>query len=159
LTLSVASTLLADQYLGQRPWLDELAAIITKIPEFYRPPSATDILHASDGTIVDHPEGSERNDQPVVHNGGIGTADTLQKNPNARDELRDNYRVKAIEMEAGGMQNAAWAHDRSIMVVRGICDYCDSFKNDAWQNYAAAAAAAFTKALILGMPSEWFPNV
>jgi nucleoside phosphorylase len=108
---------------------------------------------------VDHPEGSERNDQPVVHNGGIGTADTLQKNPNARDELRDNYRVKAIEMEAGGMQNAAWAHDRSIMVVRGICDYCDSFKNDAWQNYAAAAAAAFTKALILGMPSEWFPNV
>lgn len=155
--LDVASAICADEMLGKRPWLNEIEQIIEKIPGCARPPSSMDILHAPDQTIIEHPKGAERHDQPVVHNGGIGTADTLQKNPQSRDELRDKYRVKAIEMEAGGMQNAAWAHDRSIMVVRGICDYCDTFKNDAWQNYAAAVAAAFTKILILEMPSEWFP--
>ncbi len=30
-------------------------------------------------------------------------------------------------------------------VIRGICDYADSHKNDRWQRYAAATAAAFAK--------------
>ena len=34
------------------------------------------------------------------------------------------------------------------LVVRGICDYCDSHKNDDWQQYAAVVAAAYTRALI-----------
>jgi hypothetical protein len=31
------------------------------------------------------------------------------------------------------------------IVIRGICDYADSHKNDRWQKYAAATAAAFDK--------------
>lgn len=38
------------------------------------------------------------------------------------------------------------------LVVRGICDYCDSHKNDDWQQYAAIVAAAYTRALIESMP-------
>ncbi len=34
------------------------------------------------------------------------------------------------------------------LVVRGICDYSDSHKNDRWQRYAAAAAAAYAKELL-----------
>jgi hypothetical protein len=31
------------------------------------------------------------------------------------------------------------------LVIRGICDYADSHKNDGWQNYAAAVAATYAK--------------
>lgn len=40
------------------------------------------------------------------------------------------------------------------LVVRGICDYCDSHKNDEWQEYAAAVAAGCTKALIESIHSS-----
>ena len=39
-------------------------------------------------------------------------------------------------------------------VVRGICDYCDTHKNDIWQEYAAAVAAAYTRGLLASMPAE-----
>lgn len=52
------------------------------------------------------------------------------------------------------------------LVIRGISDYADSHKNETWQPYAASAAAAYAKELILVMnwhamakmdpiPGEW----
>jgi nucleoside phosphorylase len=38
------------------------------------------------------------------------------------------------------------------MVVRGICDYCDSHKNDRWQPYAALCAAAYARSLVEILP-------
>lgn len=46
-------------------------------------------------------------------------------------------------MEAAGLMN-----DFPCLVVRGICDYADSHKNDMWQEYAAATAAGFAKELL-----------
>ncbi|QPC63173.1 hypothetical protein HYE67_005404 [Fusarium culmorum] len=37
-------------------------------------------------------------------------------------------------------------------VIRGICDYADSHKNDRWQRYAAAIAAAFAVELVEYVP-------
>ncbi len=34
------------------------------------------------------------------------------------------------------------------LVIRGICDYADAHKNDRWQPYAAATAAAYAKELL-----------
>jgi nucleoside phosphorylase len=34
------------------------------------------------------------------------------------------------------------------LVIRGVCDYADSHKNDIWQPYAAAVAAAYAKKLL-----------
>jgi hypothetical protein len=39
-------------------------------------------------------------------------------------------------------------NDFPCLVIRGICDYCDSHKNDKWQKYAAATAAAYAKELL-----------
>jgi hypothetical protein len=39
-------------------------------------------------------------------------------------------------------------------VIRGICDYADSHKNKRWQPYAAAAAAAYMKELLLMVPFQ-----
>jgi nucleoside phosphorylase len=87
----------------------------------------------------------------------IASADTLLKDPKLRDELRDRFGVRAVEMEGSGVQTAAWASGIDILVVRGICDYCDAHKNDIWQNYAALVAAAYARALIEILPDAWFP--
>ncbi|KAJ5517508.1 hypothetical protein N7527_009068 [Penicillium freii] len=40
------------------------------------------------------------------------------------------------------------------LVIRGICDYADSHKNKEWQGYAAVAAAAYAKELVLVVPND-----
>ncbi|GKZ69116.1 hypothetical protein AnigIFM50267_004294 [Aspergillus niger] len=50
-------------------------------------------------------------------------------------------------MEAAGLMN-----ELPTLVVRGICDYCDSHKQTQWQGYAALTAAAYAKLLISDMP-------
>lgn len=55
-------------------------------------------------------------------------------------------------MEASGIAHATQNHEAGCLVVRSICDYCDSCKNDDWQQYAAVVAAAYKRALIESMP-------
>ena len=81
----------------------------------------------------------------MIHYGTIASGNTLVKDAMYRDEVlswlrRENIRPLCFEMEAAGLMNAF-----PCMVIRGICDYGDSHKNDGWQRYAAAAAAAFAK--------------
>jgi hypothetical protein len=51
-------------------------------------------------------------------------------------------------MEAAGVMD-----EYPCVVVRGICDYADSYKNKGWQNYAAATAAAYAKGLLAMIPA------
>ncbi|KAK5455876.1 hypothetical protein LTS15_005193 [Exophiala xenobiotica] len=82
-----------------------------------------------------------RNDgNPVIHYGTIASGNRVIKDAKVRDQLGRDYDAVCVEMEAAGLMN-----DFSCIVVRGICDYADSHKNDVWQNYAAAAAAAYAK--------------
>ncbi|KIW51034.1 hypothetical protein PV05_09792 [Exophiala xenobiotica] len=54
-----------------------------------------------------------------------------------------------VEMEAAGLMN-----DFPCIAIRGICDYADSHKNDAWQKYAALTAAAYAKELLAYISPE-----
>jgi nucleoside phosphorylase len=45
-------------------------------------------------------------------------------------------------------------NDFPCIVIRGICDYADSHKNKAWQEYAAALAAAFAKEILFLVPAQ-----
>ncbi|KAL9095203.1 MAG: hypothetical protein Q9165_002459 [Trypethelium subeluteriae] len=45
--------------------------------------------------------------------------------------------------------HAGLMNDFPCLVIRGISDYADSHKNDHWHSYAAAAAAAYAKELLL----------
>lgn len=87
-------------------------------------------------------------DRPLVHYGIIGAANALVKNPILRDELRDQFGVKAIEMEGSGVADAAWFSSVGYLIVRGTCDYCDGDKDDTWQAYAACAAAGYMRSLL-----------
>jgi len=155
--LTVANHLQSEIILGGKPWekiLAEASAVLG-VP-YARPLADTDLLH-SNRSLVPHPaDGARQVGLPRVFGGGIATADTLQKDPTVRDFLRDKYGVRAIEMEASGLQSAAWVDGKDVFVIRGICDYCDEYKTDHWQNYAALAAAAYARALVMAMPSEWF---
>ena len=85
-----------------------------------------------------------REDQtPEVHYGVIVSGNELIKNVIERDRLGREFGAKCVEMEAAGLMN-----DFPCIVIRGICDYADSHKNDVWQKYAATTAAAFAKELL-----------
>jgi nucleoside phosphorylase len=139
------------------PWEPWIKHGLKALPAFRRPPADGDVLH--DGkNVVEHPKDpNRRRGMPWIHRGAIGSANILLKDPGMRDIVRDKWGVRAIEMEASGVLDAGWAMGKDIMVVRGICDYCDSYKNELWQNYAALVAAAYARCLVEALPYRIFP--
>jgi hypothetical protein len=84
--------------------------------------------------------------------GTIACANRLLKNPLHRDQVRDDFDVRAVDMEGFGIAEATWSQNVGFLVIRAICDYCDSNKGDAWQGYAAVMAAAYARAVLEEMP-------
>jgi nucleoside phosphorylase len=82
-----------------------------------------------------------------VFYGLIASANRVIKDSKLRDQLSQLYGILCFEMEAAGVMNMF-----PSLVIRGICDYSDSHKNKRWQGYAAMAAAAYAKELILFVP-------
>ena len=143
------------------PWETLIATVIAKDPDYKRPPPEADVLHDADGgekAVLAHPSDPDRQaDQPKLCRGAIGCANILLKDPKQRDQVRDRWGVRAIEMEGSGIIDAGWAMNQDVMVVRGICDYCDSFKSDDWQEYASLVAAAYAHCLIEALPAHTMP--
>ncbi len=161
---------------GERPWSEyiELAAKKLKI---VRPAEKTDKLASyrrpwskyiewiakllkivrrsgNPRENISHPERPEGfQGQPYIFYGTIASANVVLKNAAKRDALRDKFYVKAFEMEGSGIADATWYEEKNYLVVRGICDYCDPYKNKTWQKYAAVAAAAYTRALLESIPT------
>lgn len=86
---------------------------------------------------------------PHVHYGLIASGSQVMKDSMTRDRLAREHDILCYEMEAAGLMD----HFRCL-VVRGICDYADSHKNNNWQAYAAATAAAYAKELLCILPAE-----
>jgi nucleoside phosphorylase len=96
--------------------------------------------------VIRHPR-YEEDDNPEIHYGLIGSGNRVMKDAKMRDKLAREQGVLCFEMEAAGVMNRM-----PCLVVRGICDYCDSHKNRDWQGYAAMTAAAYTKELLMEIP-------
>lgn len=77
---------------------------------------------------------------PRFHYGIIGSGNSISRDVILRCLSED---CLCLDMESVGVMNQF-----PCLVIRGICDYADSHKNDRWQNYAAATAAAFAKELL-----------
>ncbi|KAL3441365.1 hypothetical protein BJX65DRAFT_255230 [Aspergillus insuetus] len=123
---------------------------------------AVDVLYRAD---YEHPEGQPtcascdaamlvpRAPRPSgvsqlrIHYGLIASGDQVVKHGQMRDQLREELDVLCFEMEAAGLVDSL-----PCLVIRGISDYADSHKNDVWQGYAAAAAAAYAKELMHVIP-------
>ncbi|KAK4062940.1 hypothetical protein Trihar35433_8735 [Trichoderma harzianum] len=85
---------------------------------------------------------------PQVHYGIIASGNMVIKHGQTRERLRQETEALCFEMEAAGLMM-----DFPCIVVRGICDYADSHKNNAWQGYAALAAASYAKELLSYVPT------
>ncbi|TGJ69873.1 hypothetical protein EYR41_005881 [Orbilia oligospora] len=86
---------------------------------------------------------AERETKDVdIHYGLVASGNQVIKDAVLRDRLNESLggNVLCIEMEAAGLMD-----DFPCLVIRGVCDYADSEKNDEWQQYAAAIAAAYAK--------------
>ncbi|TGJ80228.1 hypothetical protein E0Z10_g8546 [Xylaria hypoxylon] len=81
----------------------------------------------------------------LVHYGLIASGNSVIKSATFRENLQKHLGedVLCVEMEAAGLMD-----NFPCIVIRGICDYADSHKNKAWQEHAAALAAACTKELL-----------
>ena len=145
-------------------------------PQYRKPNASSDVLYKSDylhsetpgGSCVEHcgskPEHTvvrtalsndedESNvddiprDDPTVHHGLIASANQLMKDANIRDTLAKEAGVLCFEMEAAGLQDHF-----PCLIIRGVCDYSDTHKNDQWHGYASLAAAAYAKDLLHRIP-------
>ena len=150
LLLKAVRHLEAAELMGSRSWLENLART-DRVANTRRPAESEDRLEATppeQGLIVHPADPTRLPGQPRLFVGTIGSANILLKDAVKRDALRDQHDVRAFEMEGSGVADACWATDRSYFVVRGTCDYCDPHKNDVWQGYAAAIAAACLRGIL-----------
>ncbi len=136
-----------------------------RLQKYQRPEPGTDRLYKSDFIHPDPEDACEKvcsaetaqlvqrnertaKDDPAVHYGLIASADRLMKDAQVRDKLARDEEVLCFEMEAAGLMDHF-----PCVVIRGICDYSDTHKNDMWQGYAAATAAAYAKELLDVIPA------
>ena len=158
--LTALNRLKADHYTGDSQILHYLSEMITKRPkmrkEYSYQGASNDCLYRAE---YDHGDPAATCDQcdrtqeiqrdvrgdiePVIHYGTIASGNQVIKHGVTRDRLSKELGVLCFEMEAAGLMP-----DFPCLVIRGICDYADSHKNKRWQEYAAAAAAAFAKELL-----------
>ncbi|KAJ3493988.1 hypothetical protein NLG97_g4368 [Lecanicillium saksenae] len=92
---------------------------------------------------------------PEIHYGVIASGNTLVKDAATRDRLSSFVGPDCLcfEMEAAGLVDHF-----PCLVIRGVADYADSHKNDQWQRYASATAAAFAKELLAYVPAAQLHN-
>ncbi|KAK5747553.1 hypothetical protein LTR17_000196 [Elasticomyces elasticus] len=177
--LNAAQRLSADRVLAPRdPLITHLQRINTsrRLLRHYRYPGVgEDFLYQPDyihlkrsascvqcgcdvGRLVTHdPEHHEGHLEGVedeghcitIHRGTIGAGEKVMRNGIERDQLAETYELLCFEMEAAGALN-----DFPCLVIRGISDYADSHKNNRWQGYAAAVAAAYARELFRHMPVD-----
>ncbi|OQE40897.1 hypothetical protein PENCOP_c005G06057 [Penicillium coprophilum] len=85
--------------------------------------------------------------EPIIHYGLIASGNQVMKSATTRDAVAQELNILCFEMEAAGMMDQL-----PCLVIRGVCDYCDSHKHKQWQGYAALTAAAYTRALLEVVP-------
>ncbi|QYS95878.1 ANK_REP_REGION domain-containing protein [Trichoderma simmonsii] len=160
----------ADYEINGHQIEEAVNSILGKMPrlrkKYGRPQSSSDRLYKS--TVI-HPSGTEEDcisscgnnssmlkqrmdrtedeDNPSIHYGLIASGNQIMKDAIIRDKLIKEKDVLCFETEAAGLMNQF-----PCLVIRGICDYSDSHKNNKWQGYAAMTAAAYTKDLLYKIP-------
>ncbi|KAF4172522.1 hypothetical protein CNMCM8694_001053 [Aspergillus lentulus] len=171
IVLQTAVNGLKAQYMSEGHHLNEaINNVLEKKPRlrpiYKRPDSVTDRLYESnvvhplqcqgscavvcgnDSTkLIKRRERGEHEDNPAIHYGTIASANQLMNDASIRDKLAAENGVLCFEMEAAGLTNHF-----PCLIIRGICDYSDSHKNNDWQGYAAMVAAAYTKDLLSRIP-------
>lgn len=148
--LEAALYLAAGEFRGERPW-EPILASAASVPLGKRP---ADTAGAMPGATMSYPPDPDRiPGMPRVFQGTIASANSVLRNAEYRNRLREQHRVMAVEMEGSGVADATWLHEATgYLVIRGIADFADGQKGDVWHGAAAIAAACILRALLESMP-------
>ncbi|KAG9529583.1 pfs domain-containing protein, partial [Aureobasidium melanogenum] len=154
--LTTLTDVIAAQEMDELNIAAHLSQLAQRLPAYGFPAKLTDDLylpnhlHKGGKTCLDCGkedlvQREERpNKIPAIHYGTIASGNRVMKDAVERDVISQALGgVLCFEMEAAGLMN-----NFPCLVIRGISDYSDSHKNDGWQRYAAATAAAFAKELL-----------
>ncbi|KAI5358066.1 Putative nucleoside phosphorylase superfamily [Septoria linicola] len=162
--------------IGGNPYLDRKP--LSK--DYFNMPETPDVLNATTDTsefvprkprfLRDPPPGLEEAkfittltgsdneiwfQYPVVHYGTIACSDTLIQSGAERERvhrlIKDQRKadVLCFETEAAGV-----VKDWPCLVIRGLSHYADEHQDQAWQNFAAATAAAYARNLLLRLAPQ-----
>lgn len=107
---------------------------------------------ASDGSQIPTSEIREAQ-KASIHFGRIASSNHVMRSGRHRDDIAAEEGVIGFEMESAGTSDYI-----PTILIKSVCDYADCHKNKRWQEYAAATAAACTKALVEEWRSEDGPN-
>jgi nucleoside phosphorylase len=156
--LAAISRVRANELRG-RSRLSEHVSKLDHIPKFRRDRAGPDVLFEA---IYDHEGGQtcdmcntdrqvarkpRESEEVVVHYGTIASGNQVLRDGRIRDRLSSELGgILCFEREAAGLMN-----NFPCLVIRGICDYADSHKNE-WQPYAAGTAAAYAKEVLSAIP-------
>lgn len=155
-SLMTAISLIQSDPKHRHDVLDEhVQCIVSLRPEYACPDPSMDKLfepsvqHEDDRGTCENCNGPQvpkraRAPGPHIHYGIIASGNQVIKNAMKRDWIGREMNALCVEMECAGVMTT-----RDCLVIRGICDYADSHKNDDWHNYAAATAAAYAKFFLL----------
>ncbi|KAJ4161619.1 uncharacterized protein LMH87_007649 [Akanthomyces muscarius] len=171
--LNALAALQAEHEIAPPKISDLLEEMLTKMPQMRKPKKKepgyahqgfeNDRLFASSYGHIGGPtcdtcdslEEIQRDERdttdPEIHYGIIASGNTLVKDASNRDKIAESTGSEClcVEMEAAGLMDHF-----PCLVIRGICDYADSHKNDRWRRYASATAAAYAKELLEYVPAK-----
>ncbi|KAF4944304.1 hypothetical protein FGADI_12788 [Fusarium gaditjirri] len=169
LLLTAISALAAEYELKGHKLNQLIETALERYPRlrknYSRPNSDTDRLYQSDIIHPDQPgecldlcggsfqsleargQRDEEEDDPAIHYGLIASGNRVMKNAVIRGSIAAEKNVLCFEMEAAGLANHF-----PCVVIRGICDYSDSHKNDKWQGFASMVGAAYATDLLSQIP-------
>lgn len=151
--MCAVNDLRADEVRGERPWEDLLRT--PALGGYVRPNERTDVVLNIDGDRLEHPRRTRTNHRPgfpKVHYGLVGSSDRSFRDVKSRDSIAAEHGLLAVEMEGAAVAVSSSLSGRDWFMVRGISDYGDSQRTEAWCRPAAQAAAAYVRAALGACP-------
>lgn len=162
--LTALSKLQANHFLEGNQMPRRLSEMVTKYPlisttfmpqdqdrlfhaEYHHPTPGGTCDDCDEGSLIKRPPRCENS--PQIHCGLVASGNKVIKNGTTRDHLARQFNILCFEMAAAGLMD-----NFPCVVIRGISDYADSHKNNDWQGYAAATAAAYAKELLSVIPTK-----
>jgi hypothetical protein len=157
--LGALQKLKSNHQKGSAKFTEHLNRLFTKEDSGFQPPQQQDdLLFKAGYEHIGHNceecgrreliSRNPRKEQVVAHYGTIASGGIDVRNSEIRQQVNSDLGgVLCVETEAAGLEDGF-----PCLVIRGICDYADSHKNDKWEGYAAATSAAYTKELLTVIP-------
>lgn len=155
----------SDYILGKSPFggiMSRASALQEEeVQRRFRRPSNDKLFHPTSDHVGDSPDCTECDQsqlvarperstkEPRVYYGLIASGNQVMRDGKTRDLIAQGRGILCFEMEAAGLMDIV-----PSLIIRGICDYCDSHKQKEWQGYAAFAAAAYAKTVLIQVPLQ-----